>query len=63
MYIGIKDLRFGTGTLSRPTWHYVRASRSQRVQCPIVDTELGILSDIVKAQDLEVLASDLRDYR
>ena len=33
-----------------PTWHYVKASRSRRVQCPIVGTELGTLPDIVKAQ-------------
>jgi hypothetical protein len=30
MYIGTEDLRFRTGTLSRPTWHSVKARRSQR---------------------------------
>jgi hypothetical protein len=33
--LGIKDLHFGSGALSRPTWHYEKAPRSQRAQCPI----------------------------
>jgi hypothetical protein len=32
--IGIQDLRFRARTLSRPTWHSVKARRSQRAQCP-----------------------------
>jgi hypothetical protein len=50
IHIGIKDLNFGTSTPSRPTWHSVKASRSQRAQCPIVGTELGVLLT-AKAKD------------
>jgi hypothetical protein len=44
IHIAIKDLHFGTRTLSRPTWHYAKASRSQHAQCPIVGTEIFIHS-------------------
>jgi hypothetical protein len=63
MHIGIKDLSFGTSTLSRPTWHYAKAPRSQRAQCPIVGTELGMLPGCQSSGSSNNIASDLRDAK
>jgi hypothetical protein len=43
IHIGIKDLHFGTSALSRPTWHYAKASRPQRAQYPIRGHRVGML--------------------